>query len=534
MTYIEDDITAKLSLALFRQLFESDNDFNEYNDKKANYINLLIDKLNAKGKDEKEEAEDDIESEIVTILFNIKKKDDKNLMKNLIIKLKKQLEINSELYYLLFVLLVETGFNLHILIDYLPQILKEKYPDSTFDFSDVFKTDMKFEEFVQIFFSAIDSEKNYDYATFKFNNKTKTILISHKSIDEIANIILSASNEKKKKDIKKSNKEKDFESKTENKILDKKKKESNTDHQQRLEITNEGVSEEKDGENIQYLNEKGKIDNTGNIGNDKKEKSDEGKYISMEEVRKIINENIQKCNEELGAKIDKLVNDNKQLENDNKQLKNDNMQLKNDIKQLKNGINQLEFDKKNLNKKIKDINCSLSNKIMQNKKKITSLEFDLKTIGLRDAYKSFIDLLIFIMNLDVHGNLETKISSISNALKNLQNKNVEKIRQLLNDTSDLLTHVNNKAHFINFKEDIIKQLILNLSKFSGNKEYLSIIDILKKLKIENELEKLVKNRVEKFKKSKEDFIKNQQLIKESIQENNLIAKGKGFNTLLNS
>ena len=206
----------------------------------------------------------------------------------------------------------------------------------------------------------------------------------------------------------------------------------------------------------------------------------------------------------------------------------------NDNKQLKIDIKQLEIDKKNLNKTIKDINCSLSNKIMKNKKKITSLEFDLKTIGLRDAYKSFIDLLIFIMNLDVHGNLETKISSISNALKNLQNKNVEKIRQLLNDTSDLLTHVNNKAHFINFKEDIIKQLILNLSKFSGNKEYLSIIDILKKLKIENELEKLVKNRVEKFKKSKEDFIKNQQLIKESIQENNLIAKGKGFNTLLNS
>ena len=57
---------------------------------------------------------------------------------------------------------------------------------------------------------------------------------------------------------------------------------------------------------------------------------------------------------------------------------------------------------------------------MKNKKKISLLEFDIKTIGLRDAYKSFIDLLIFIMDLDLYGNIETKIVSISNAMKNLK------------------------------------------------------------------------------------------------------------------
>ena len=66
----------------------------------------------------------------------------------------------------------------------------------TFDFSDIFKTEMTFDEFIQIFLSAIDSEKNYDYAIFQFNKETK-IIISHKSIDENSNIILSASNEKK-------------------------------------------------------------------------------------------------------------------------------------------------------------------------------------------------------------------------------------------------------------------------------------------------------------------------------------------------
>ena len=146
-----------------------------------------------------------------------------------------------------------------------------------------------------------------------------------------------------------------------------------------------------------------------------------------------------------------LMDDIEQLKDDIEQLKDDKVQLKNDNQKLKNDIIKLEFDNKNLNKKFKDVNCSLSNKIMQNQKKIKLLEFDLKTIGLRDAYKSFIDLLIFIMNLEVHGNLEIRIASIMNTLKNLKNKNVEKIKQLLNDTSTLLDHVNNKAHFINFK-----------------------------------------------------------------------------------
>ena len=91
--YIENDITAKLSLAYFRQLFENENCFNEYNDEKANYINLLIDQLNTKGKCDEEEAENDIQSEIIKILFNIKNKDDRNLIKNLIIKLKNKFKI---------------------------------------------------------------------------------------------------------------------------------------------------------------------------------------------------------------------------------------------------------------------------------------------------------------------------------------------------------------------------------------------------------------------------------------------------------
>ena len=511
------NVIGKLTLAFFRRCFENDEDFNQYDTKKADYIDLVINKVNAKDQENKEEAENEIESEIITILFNIKKIEDKNSMTSLITTMKKKLKINCELYYLLLIYLDNFGYDLHILIDYLPQILKEKYPDSTFDFSDVLKTDMKFGEFIQLFISVIDREKNYDYADFKFNKETKTILISHKSIDEIKDIIVLSSNYEKKEPKEKSRKGKksDIGSKT--------LEENENIKQQNVENNKEEESGEKRGVNIQISNIKEK--NTGNIDiktNSKskvcKEDSDEGnKNIRerLEKLEQIIKENDEKYNDKLeenNEKIEKLMNDNKKLMNDNKKFKNEN---------------------KSLNKKIQDINSTLSNKIMENKKKISLLEFDLKLIGLRDAYKSFIDLLIFIMNLDVQGNLKTKIKSITNVLNNCQNKNVNKIIQLLNDSSNLLTQVNNKAHYINVKEGMIKQLIFNLSRFSGNKEYIDLIDILNKMNVEDELVKLVKNRSDKFIKSKEDFIKNQETIKEIIQKNPLIANGNGFATLMN-
>ena len=144
LIHIENNITSKLYLALFRQLFENGNDSNKWSDKKVKYIKLVIDILNAKGTKDEKETEDDIQSEIYTTLFKIKSQEDKLLMKNLVIKLKNQLKIKSELYYLLLILLVETEFNLQIVVNYLPQILKEKFPDSTFYFSDVIKAGLKF------------------------------------------------------------------------------------------------------------------------------------------------------------------------------------------------------------------------------------------------------------------------------------------------------------------------------------------------------------------------------------------------------
>ena len=489
---IQDDVCAKLTVALFRVLFESETEFNEFTTNKADYISLLIDKFRAKSKDDIDEANDEIESKIITILFNIKSTEKKNLMKELISKLKKQLEIRCEMYYVLLVLLVESNFKLQILTDYLPDILKEKYPDSTFDFSKALNSGIKFDEFIRLFLKLIDREKDFNYSILRFNSEKKEFSIEHKSLDEIADIILTSTSTTKSK--KKS-------------VIEGKK-------------ANKKSAIEKD--------DNGQKSNIPNNNNEKKESE-----ISKENCEDKNTDKSEDREEQLKKIIIQNQAINMRLERTIEELKKDNSQLRTDIRRIENNVKKLQNDNKNLTTKLNKNIMETNNKIMKNQKKIASLEFDIKIIGLRDAYKSLIDLLIMLMNLKPYGNIEEKISIISNSIKYSKNKNAEKIRALLSDSKDILFQSNKKAHFINFDEDLIKQLLFNLSKFSGNKEYLSLIDTLKGLKIENALQKLIENRLEKYQKSKEDFINNQNLIQESIQANPLLANGKGFSTLMN-
>jgi hypothetical protein len=488
---IQDDVCAKLTVALFRVLFESETEFNEYTTGKEDYISLLIDKFRAKSKDDIDEAKDEIESKIITILFNIKSTEKKNLMKELISKLKKQLEIRCEMYYVLLVLLVESNFKLQILTDYLPDILKEKYPDSTFDFSKALNSGIKFDEFIRLFLKLIDREKDFNYSILRFNSEKKEFSIEHKSLDEIADIILTSTSTTKSK--KKS-------------VIEGKK-------------ANKKSAIEKD--------DNGQKSNIPNNNNEKKESE-----ISKENCEDKNTDKSEDREEQLKKIIIQNQAINMRLERTIEELKKDNSQLRTDIRRIENNVKKLQNDNKNLTTKLNKNIMETNNKIMKNQKKIASLEFDIKIIGLRDAYKSLIDLLIMLMNLKPYGNIEEKISIISNSIKYSKNKNAEKIRALLSDSKDILFQSNKKAHFINFDEDLIKQLLFNLSKFSGNKEYLSLIDTLKGLKIENALQKLIENRLEKYQKSKEDFINNQNLIQESIQANPLLANGKGFSTLM--
>ena len=507
MEYVQDNVIAKLSLKLFQILFENKTEFSECTSTKQDHINRIINKLKAKSKDEKEEAQNDIKSAIYPLLFNTKNNEKKKMTTELIIKLQKKLDIKCEIYYLLLVLLIESNYDVNILIDYLPQVLKEKYPDSTFDFSEAHNSGITFNEFIGKLFQLIERENNFNYLDCQFNIKKKEILVYHKSLDEIADIILTSTNKNKKGNANEIRKEKIEQDKKNFGNLQ--KSNNNNEQKNTSEISEENTQVSKKIESKAEENVKENSQNSEEVNNNTSED------LSIEEMKKIILDNKRK---------------NIQLERKYDELKNDMSILRYDMNKVKADNKKLENDNKNLTKNISDA----KKKIMQNSKRITSLEYDLKIIGLRDAYKSFIDLLIIIMDLKPYGKTEDKIQTIINAIKNSNKNNTEKIKALLKDSNDILSHSNDKAHFINLNEDIIKQLLFNLSKFSGNKEYLSLIDTFKSLKIEDALKKLVENRLEKYKKSKESFINEQNIIKKSIEENPLVAKGKGFKTLMNN
>ena len=247
--YIQDNLIAKLSLKLFQILFENKTEFNECTSKKENYINLLINKLNAKSKEEKEEAQNDIESVIYPLLFNIKSREKKQMMQELVIKLKKKLDIKCEIYYLLLAILIGSNFDVNILIDYLPQVLKEKYPDSTFDFSEALNSGITFDEFIGILFRFINNENNFNYLNCQFNIEKKEILSKHKSLEEISDIILTSTNKTKKE---KANEIRKEIIKQDNKNIDNQQKsnnENNNDEQKKnSEISEENTQELKGNE----------------------------------------------------------------------------------------------------------------------------------------------------------------------------------------------------------------------------------------------------------------------------------------------
>ena len=384
--YIQDNVIAQLSLRLFRILFESKTEFNECTDKKENYINLLIKKLKAKSKKEKDEAKNDIESEIVPLLFNIKNNEKKKMMKEFLIKLQKKLDVKCEIYYLLLVILIESNYDVNILIDYLPQVLKEKYPDSTFDFSEAHNSGITFDEFIGILFILINNENNFNYLNCKFNIEKKEILAYHKSLEEIEDIILTSTNKTKKgkaneirkENIKQDNKKVDNQQKSNN-------KNNNNEQKKTSEISEENTQESKENESKAEENAKENSQNSDEVNNNTSED------LSIKEMKKIILDNKRK-NMQLERQLDLLVKDNEELRNDNDELRNDMSKLRFDLKKVKTGYKKLENDNKNLTKNISDVKYQ----IMQNNKRITSLEFDIKIIGLGDAYKSFIDLLIMI------------------------------------------------------------------------------------------------------------------------------------------
>ena len=356
-------------------MFESENNFNEFDKEKAEIINIFIDSTHS---DNKLKSSISIDNKLIKILSKEKKESLRCLLKFL----KRNASLDSNIYYLLIIILVLNKYEMKPFIDFLLKFLKQKYPYSEFDLWDG-KT--SFEKFIENLNLSIGKTSLENYMDIKMNKENCTLIISRKSIDEISNIIMSNDEKKNKKE--KVNKNKNNENIQESKLKD------------------------------SYKNEE---ENEKVIGKEFKEDQDN-------DIKNIdIKENEIK---ELNRTIASLKKEIKTLKEKNKEYFTSKNKAENENKKLNNIITQK-------NKKIFD----LTENLMTIKKENADLKFNFKLIGLRKGYKTLIDLLLLIFEIEEKGNLKEKENAIVTLMSKYKNRKSRIIIDLAKDISNILSY----------------------------------------------------------------------------------------------
>ena len=458
-----------LAIRVFRKLFESENNFNEFDKEKAEIINIFIDSTHS---DNKLKSSISIDNKLIKILS----KEKKEALRCLLKFLKRNASLDSNIYYLLIIILVLNKYEMKPFIDFLLKFLKQKYPYSEFDLWDG-KT--SFEKFIENLNLSIGKTSLENYMDIKMNKENCTLIISRKSIDEISNIIMSNDEKKNKKE--KVNKNKNNENIQESKLKD------------------------------SYKNEE---ENEKVIGKEFKEDQDN-------DIKNIdIKENEIK---ELNRTIASLKKEIKTLKEKNKEYFTSKNKAENENKKLNNIITQK-------NKKIFD----LTENLMTIKKENADLKFNFKLIGLRKGYKTLIDLLLLIFEIEEKGNLKEKENAIVTLMSKYKNRKSRIIIDLAKDISNILSFSNEKAHYIDKDSNIIKELLLNLIKFTGKQCYYDLINMFKNIDVESTFNQLVIIRNQKINMKYSIFINKENEIIESIKKNPLIKDGEGLKRLIES
>ena len=189
--------------------------------------------------------------------------------------------------------------------------------------------------------------------------------------------------------------------------------------------------------------------------------------------------------------------------------------------------------KKNYEDKCKEYEKTIKNlteKLAEKGELINELQFCLKMIGLRTAYHSFIDLLIYIFNLKDRGNLYTKVKTIKNALKTNMNSKKKAIIDVLDIILDLIDDANYEAHYIDFNGNLIDQLIENLKIHADDAKDKKYCDetaqIINVFKAETQFKELVKLRTFKFRMEIDKFKEQENTIIDNIRKNPSNEEGK--------
>jgi len=536
-TFLKKNLLGKLSLKLFQQLFEDKNNFKQFEEKNCLIFNNLIDAIQSENIIERKEI-------LERFLMNILKDEGNAELRKLLKLLKYNFGIETELYYILIIYLINTNYQIKDFLNLLELILTNKYAEITFNLNDIFELEMTFNEFIGLLYAAADNKQLDDFMLITWEKTTKTVVIRKKTIEEIADFINESTSNNKTTANKKNKKNKSDNDKIKNKeensniIIEKNSQIKDKDEKINIIIANknniQNKIELKNDNNKSLINKFQKkeykdinsSENFNNINSTKDNKqqaivqnynNEKEEIVDIQNLRKEIKEFKEKFKEieEIKKKYEEIKNENEQIIKKYEEIKNENEEIKKE------------------NEKINKENEENIKEILKNKKRITKLEFEIKVIGLRSAYKCLIDLFIFIFNLNENVTLKQKVKSINYFLSECEKEKANKIKSLINDILDIINNGNFKAHYIEVKTNLFEELkdIIYYFKFNNHNE---IFDIIANFKIEEDFKKYVFIKNSRFKISKNEYEIKEANIISKIRNNPFIKNGKGYSSLINS
>lgn len=257
--------------------------------------------------------------------------------------------------------------------------------------------------------------------------------------------------------------------------------------------------------------------------------------ISNEEILNDIN------NEENAKILKKKTKDLKIKEEENANNNHDKKSEKNYLSEENstyNDLNQKVVDKKpendeetekpdkindNLNKEIEELTI----KLLECNQKIIEKDYYLTMIGLRTAFKAFIDIFVYLFRLNEKSNLDLKVEEIEKFIGEDKNYKKINIKKSIKDVKDLLKSSNLMAHSINFDKSLTEQIFeaLNFYKFNKNEDQSisskanqkDIYDLFDYFKINDIFKELVLIRSKKFNMDYSTYISEERKIINKIK-----------------
>ena len=163
------------------------------------------------------------------------------------------------------------------------------------------------------------------------------------------------------------------------------------------------------------------------------------------------------------------------------------------------------------------------------KARIENLEFILKMISLRNVYKSFFDVIIYLFDINTKNKTKDKYDRydkyeiIIKFLKTDTTQEARELKLMLKDIKDLLDSGNKEAHMINVNGTILQNLFDLIKKYK-NKNYPRIKEFMQKTRFEHNLEQLVSIRNQRYTMDRENFKEKEKVVINSIKGDEELKK----------